>query len=1016
MKQLILGIFALGCFLQNLEAQNIVAAEYFVNTDPGPGNASPISITPGATINQQFQLVAAYPAGINRLYVRVKGDAGIWSNSRTHFFHSMELENTSSTITEAEYFIDTDPGPGNATPVTVSPGVQLSVNLNIPVTVGEGIHRLYVRTKDQFGLWSNSRCQYFYVHPPNPSEQIVAAEYFVDTDPGVGNGISIPLSAASSLNEIFAFTNPFDQGTHTLSVRVKSASGIWSNFLSDSYTVCSVYGPVPMFDTFVSGNQVLVNNHSQNVSSFSWNFGDGTTSASLVNPTHTYASVGEYTVCLTVQNTCGTDQLCKQVTIAGLQSITPNLAASNGFAFMQANGYGFANGDALVLRHSLTGTTYTPIDTNFISSYRLLNHFKFNNAETGLYDVILHSATAADTLFGAFRISAPNNLPPVVTISGRTQIRTNRRNGQTITISNPSNNAIFLYPLSLKIPSALDVTLNVPVYNDPLVPEGVQAVSNTVFYPYSNAQGEASNVALLGIPNIPPEGSISIPISIVATEDDCYEIEVSEYMNEIDAPEVDCDFVGPQGQCLLAIAGLFPVISCGVSTFKLTCSVEEMLRYNPTSTIVFDLMENFGGAVADCIASVSPQFAVAQVLEKIDEVMDLQGLVEDCGNLDNVEEVEDESREICSSSSYDPNAKEGKQGRTPENYVNRNEVLNYAIFAENLAAATLPAAEVSITDTLDLSTLNLNSVEIQEIHIADSVYKVEARGSYYAADLDFQNADGAYKVRYTYALDTLSGVMKHRFLTLDTNTYDLPEDPLQGFLQPNVIDNEGEMAVYFTVKPKTELVHLTEIQNKASIVFDANAPILTQTWINTIDTIPPQSAISAVSQDSDGFVTLHFSSYDAHALTKDYFLSVSENNGPFQLRFLSIKEDSLVFEGNPSTYYQFKIQARDYANNLEPEHSSVDAEIALVTGINRVSAQSLVIYPNPGSGTIQLLFAEEIKHAEVQFVDMYGRIAKTLAAQNGRVLQADISDLAAGLYSVVCLDRGMRYTRKLQKQ
>lgn len=1014
MKQLILSIFVLGCFLQNLEAQNIVAAEYFVNTDPGPGNASPISITPGATINQQFQLVAAYPAGINRLYVRVKGDAGIWSNSRTHFFHSMELENTSSTITEAEYFIDTDPGPGNATPVTVSPGVQLSVNLNIPVTIGEGIHRLYVRTKDQFGLWSNSRCQYFYVHPPNPSEQIVAAEYFVDADPGVGNGVSIPLSAASSLNEVFAFTNPFDQGTHTLSVRVKSADGIWSNILTESYAVCSVYGPVPQFDTFVSGNNVLINNNSQNVSSFNWSFGDGITSTTLVNPTHTYAAVGQYPVCLTVQNTCGTDQLCKQVTIAGLQSITPNQAASNGFAYINAKGFGFSIGDSLILRHSVSGTIYTANNTNFINTNRLISYFKFNNAETGLYDVILQSTTAADTLFGAFRISAPNNIPPVVTIAGRTQIRTNRTALQTVTITNPSNNAIFLYPLSLHIPSGIVPTFNAPVFNDPLVPANIQAVSNSVFYPYTNAQGVSSNVALIGIPNIPPGGSVSVPIALRATQDGCYEIEVSEWVQHLEPPNGPCDFLSPEGQCALSILGLVPVVSCGISTYKLTCTIQENNKEG--SNKVFDLMENFGGAVADCLTPIATGAAFARVLDYLDKATDAWGIVNECGDMLASYEFVHETRIICSNASNDPNAKEGKQGRTPENYVNRNEVLNYAIFAENLAAATLPAAEVSITDTLDLSTLDLNSVEIQEIHIADSVYVVEARGSYYAADLDFQNADGAYKVRYTYALDTLSGVMTHRFLTLDTNTYDLPEDPLQGFLQPNVIDNEGEMAVYFTVKPKTELVHLTEIQNKASIVFDANAPILTQTWINTIDSIPPQSAISAVSQDSDGFVTLHFSSYDAHALTKDYFLSVSENNGPFQLRFLSIKEDSLVFEGNPSTYYQFKIQARDYANNLEPEHSSVDAEIALVTGINRVSAQSLVIYPNPGSGTIQLLFAEEIKHAEVQFVDMYGRIAKTLAAQNGRVLQADISDLAAGLYSVVCLDRGMRYTRKLQKQ
>jgi PKD repeat protein len=46
-----------------------------------------------------------------------------------------------------------------------------------------------------------------------------------------------------------------------------------------------------------------------------WDFGDGNTST-LVNPTHTYATNGAYTVCLTTVNPCGTDSTCKTVVIA----------------------------------------------------------------------------------------------------------------------------------------------------------------------------------------------------------------------------------------------------------------------------------------------------------------------------------------------------------------------------------------------------------------------------------------------------------------------------------------------------------------------------------------------------------------------------------------------------------------------------------------------------------------------------------------------------------------------------
>lgn len=45
---------------------------------------------------------------------------------------------------------------------------------------------------------------------------------------------------------------------------------------------------------------------------WSWNFGDGNTST-LQNPSHTYASGGVYTACLTVTSICGTDTICQQV-------------------------------------------------------------------------------------------------------------------------------------------------------------------------------------------------------------------------------------------------------------------------------------------------------------------------------------------------------------------------------------------------------------------------------------------------------------------------------------------------------------------------------------------------------------------------------------------------------------------------------------------------------------------------------------------------------------------------------
>lgn len=52
-----------------------------------------------------------------------------------------------------------------------------------------------------------------------------------------------------------------------------------------------------------------------NPTSWSWNFGDGGTST-LQNPTHVYANLGSYNVCLMVSNTYGNHSKCKTITVS----------------------------------------------------------------------------------------------------------------------------------------------------------------------------------------------------------------------------------------------------------------------------------------------------------------------------------------------------------------------------------------------------------------------------------------------------------------------------------------------------------------------------------------------------------------------------------------------------------------------------------------------------------------------------------------------------------------------------
>ena len=54
--------------------------------------------------------------------------------------------------------------------------------------------------------------------------------------------------------------------------------------------------------------------------------------------------------------------------------------------------------------------------------------------------------------------------------------------------------------------------------------------------------------------------------------------------------------------------------------------------------------------------------------------------------------------------------------------------------------------------------------------------------------------------------------------------------------------------MYFSAEPAGALTSGTPIDNDASIVFDTNAPIVTNTWLNTIDDDLPTSQVGSVTR------------------------------------------------------------------------------------------------------------------------------------------------------------------------
>ncbi|HYE56491.1 MAG TPA: hypothetical protein VD996_16695, partial [Chitinophagaceae bacterium] len=166
MKRIIFFTAFLLCMLRS-QSQNIVAAEYFFDHDPGVGSAAPLSVgSPGTTVNFTASIpTTTLSEGFHTLAIRTKDENGVWSLFESRGVYVSRTVNDLSAITAAEYFIDHDPGPGNATPVNVgATGNTVQFTLVIPTTsLLPGFHTLAIRTRTVNGTWGLFETRAFYI-------------------------------------------------------------------------------------------------------------------------------------------------------------------------------------------------------------------------------------------------------------------------------------------------------------------------------------------------------------------------------------------------------------------------------------------------------------------------------------------------------------------------------------------------------------------------------------------------------------------------------------------------------------------------------------------------------------------------------------------------------------------------------------------------------------------------------------------------------------------------------------
>ncbi|WP_298117595.1 T9SS type A sorting domain-containing protein [Flavobacterium sp.] len=258
MKKYIYGIVALLTFsLCVAQPVTLNQAEYFWDTDPGEGNGTAITAVDG-NFNSAFEKINltglnAPSVGLHKFSIRVKDNLGVWGPIFTNIIAVEPTTPTPITLTQAEYFWDTDPGEGSATPLLAVDGNFNSAFEKVAIAgldaPSVGIHKFSIRVKDSQGVWGPAFTSVITVEQTTTTipVSLFQAEYFWDNDPGEGSGT--PLLATdgnfnNAFEQIFNTTIPIvnPTGLHVFNVRIKDNQGIWGPVFKNVIYIETVLG------------------------------------------------------------------------------------------------------------------------------------------------------------------------------------------------------------------------------------------------------------------------------------------------------------------------------------------------------------------------------------------------------------------------------------------------------------------------------------------------------------------------------------------------------------------------------------------------------------------------------------------------------------------------------------------------------------------------------------------------------------------------------------------------------
>lgn len=273
----------------------------------------------------------------------------------------------------------------------------------------------------------------------------------------------------------------------------------------------------------------------------------------------------------------------------------------------------------------------------------------------------------------------------------------------------------------------------------------------------------------------------------------------------------------------------------------------------------------------------------------------------------------------------DPNDKEGTSGFGPQGFISPSQFAPYRINFENITSATAAAQRIRVEDYLN-QNLDLRTFRLKEIGFGKYRIAIPENRAFFQGRVQLGEDLGNLLADISTGLDIATGQVTWTLTAIDPKTGEQPNSALLGLLPPNDDTGRGQGFVTYTIQPKAGAPTGTQISNNATIIFDTEEPIITNTVTNTLDAGVPVSAIAQLPASSPPTFTVSWAGDDpadgSGLQSNDIF--VSESDGPYQPFLSGTTETSAPFTGQSGGTYRFYSVARDNAGNVEAAPTTPD--------------------------------------------------------------------------------------------